>query len=52
MGLRMSHMTTAAVEPVWDEARGEWMTGITLADGYTIYTEVVEPPLPEDMEET
>jgi hypothetical protein len=47
MAVTMSHMTTAAVRPVWDEEHNEWMTGITLADGYTIYTGVTPPPQTE-----
>lgn len=43
-GIRMGHITTATVLPVWDDDHEEWMTGISVADGYEVRTEVVSPP--------
>lgn len=43
----MGHTTTATVEPVWDQDQDQWMTGLTIADGYTVYTGVTPPPDPD-----
>lgn len=43
LGVRLGHITTAVVWPVWDEERG-WLNGFTIADGAQLATELA--PLP------
>jgi hypothetical protein len=43
VGVTMTHLTTASVRPVWDEGQGKWMVGVTVADGYTVFTEATPP---------
>jgi len=33
MGVRLGHMTTAVIWPVWNEDEERWLTGFTIADG-------------------
>lgn len=48
--ITMGHTTTATVEPVWDDERDGWMTGITVAGEATIYMGVTPPPDPAEAE--
>ena len=43
MAVTLTHLTTASVRAVWDEEKGGWMTGLTLADGYTVKTGITSP---------
>lgn len=43
LAVPLGHTTTATVWPKWDDARGEWMTGFTIADGAEIMMGTVNP---------
>lgn len=42
MSVRLGHITTAIVWPVWSEEHDRWLTGFTVADGAQLYIEPVE----------
>jgi hypothetical protein len=44
LAIRIGHITTAVVWPVYDEELG-WVTGFTVADGFQIATEIVTEEL-------
>lgn len=48
LAVRLGHMTTAIIWPVWNEDEQRWLTGFTVADGAQLATEPAkvggEPP--------
>lgn len=48
LSARFGHMTVATIWPEWDEDKGCWGTGFTIADGAQLHINAAEiPPLPE-----
>lgn len=43
LGVRLGHITTAVVWPVWNEELGRWLTGFTVADGSQLAIELGQP---------